>query len=165
MKIWRFFYKYWLIIAIAIMIIAFAVYNTSTAVINKSYDGELWFFLLTTIIKTIPTLGTLVVLLFQAQAKRIAFLMGAANASIYGIAYILIGTALLCHLGSAHFGSHPHLHLFLMEEKLLGQRGALQNHEMVAACGYRLHYFSRLGGMLFRPEQNRDHAAVKLRNT
>lgn len=91
MKIWRFLYKYWLIIAIAIMIIAFAVYNTSTAVINKSYDGELWFFLLTTVIKTIPTLGTLVVLLFQAQAKRIAFLMGAANASIYGIAYILMG--------------------------------------------------------------------------
>ena len=91
MKLKRFFYKYWLIIALAVMIISFAVYNTVTAVVNGSYSGELWLFLLTTVIKTIPTLGTLVILLLQAQAKRIAFLLGAANASIYGIAYILMG--------------------------------------------------------------------------
>jgi nicotinamide mononucleotide transporter PnuC len=91
MKLRKFLIKYWLIIAIGIMIVTVATVGAVTEITDPKFDQDLTYFIIITVIKTIPTLGTLVVLLFQAQAKRIAFLMGAANAAIYGISYILMG--------------------------------------------------------------------------
>ena len=41
-----------------------------------------------TLLKTLPTLITLVVQLLLARANRFAFLLGGANAVIYGISYL-----------------------------------------------------------------------------
>ena len=60
-------------ILIGIMIIAFAFINSQS------------------FIATLPTLITLVVLIMSVRANRYAFLVGASNSVLYGIAYIIEG--------------------------------------------------------------------------
>ena len=60
-------------VLIGIMIIAFAIIN------HQSF------------IATLPTLITLVVLIMSVRANRYAFLVGASNCVLYGIAYIMEG--------------------------------------------------------------------------
>ena len=60
-------------ILIGIMIIAFAIINSQSFV------------------ATLPTLITLVVLIMSVRANRYAFVVGASNCVLYGIAYIIEG--------------------------------------------------------------------------
>ena len=60
-------------VLVGIMILVFAVRNGQT------------------VIKTLPTLITLVVMLMSVRANRYAFLVGASNSVLYGIAYVIEG--------------------------------------------------------------------------
>ena len=88
--------KYIPLLIIAIMIIALAVINTVTALNSEDFqtkypnDTEVTF-VVKSVIKTLPTLITLVVQLLLVSANRNAFLLGGCNAALYGFSYILQG--------------------------------------------------------------------------
>ena len=73
MKKAKWIFDYALILAVAILIIVFAVLR------EQSF------------IKTLPTLITLIVQLMMVKANRYAFLLGGVNAMIYGISYFQEG--------------------------------------------------------------------------
>ncbi len=92
----KFAIKYIPLIIIAIMIIVLAVINTSSALTTEDFydkypNDTKTTFVIKSVIKTLPTLITLIVQLLLVSANRNAFWLGGCNAALYGVAYILDG--------------------------------------------------------------------------
>lgn len=87
----KFATKYIPLILIAILIITLAVISLVNTLSSPDFEGNRAKTIVIAIIKTLPTLITLVVQVLLVSANRNAFLLGGCNAALYGISYILQG--------------------------------------------------------------------------
>jgi len=96
MNVRKFAIKYLPLILIAAMIIILAVVNTSTELASAEFADKYpndtkTTFIVKSVVRTLPTLITLIVQLLLVSANRSAFLLGGCNAALYGISYIIDG--------------------------------------------------------------------------
>ena len=87
----KFAIKYIPLLLIAVLIVSLAVLSLVNTLNAPDFDGNRTQTIIIAVIKTLPTLVTLIVQVLLVSANRNAFLLGGCNAALYGVSYLLQG--------------------------------------------------------------------------